>query len=234
MECSPRIKNLTDESLAVRWPNFSCICSITYSGSVQLHWRQWPAAQTGSPPEWFSTNKAVLGAGPSGLFASDAIVTETGSLIVAGTPVGTPSTVIVWEISPGAVNHPGGNQQSLKYGLPAQTPLPFGPPPWPGIAPLAAYLMSWQEQQPSADTKPAQWAGQLPMESDERAGPMLHCSPISNLSAYVTPDASTLTTWGSGVTEIAFDPSRGGSALTTVICEGRTFPIMHLLCTFSD
>jgi hypothetical protein len=215
-------------SVAVRWPNFLCICSITYSGSLQLHWRQWPAAQAGSPSKWFSTTKAVLGAGPSGLFAADIIVTDTGSLIVAGTPVGTPSTVIVWEISPGGVNHPGGNQQSLKYGLPVQTPLPFGPPPWPGIAPLAAYLMSWQEQ-PITDTKPVQWAAQTQVEGDEKPGPMLQCSPISNLSTYVAPEASTLTTWGSGVCAIAFDPSRGGSALITLMCEGKRFLSHRLL-----
>lgn len=161
-----------------------------------------------------------MGAGPSGIFASDAIINDTGSLIVAGTPVGTPSTVIVWEISPGSVNHTGGSQPPLKYGVPVQTPLAFGPPPWAGISPLAAYLMSWQEH-PSTDTKPAQWVGQVHVENEEKAGPMLLCSPISNLSAYVAPDASTLSTWGSGVAEIAFDPSRGGSALLTMICEGR-------------
>ncbi|CAM6096490.1 unnamed protein product [Calypogeia fissa] len=222
---APSSKSLEERFLAhiprsaVRWPNFLCICSITYSGSVQLHWRQWPSAQTGSSPKWFSTSKAVLGAGPSGLFASDTIITDTGSLLVAGTPIGTPSTVIVWEISPGVVNHSGGSQQQIKYGMPVPTPLALGPPPWPGIAPLAAYLLSWQEHSTS-DPKPAQWAGQLRVEDEEEPGPVLHCSPISNLSAYVAPDASTLTTWGSGVVEIAFDPSRGGSALMTMICEG--------------
>ncbi|URE39109.1 hypothetical protein MUK42_17850, partial [Musa troglodytarum] len=52
----------------------------------------------------------------------------------------------------------------------------------------------------------------------------LHCSPVSNFSAYVSPEAAAqsaaTTTWGSGVTAAAFDPTRGGSVITVVIVEG--------------
>lgn len=52
----------------------------------------------------------------------------------------------------------------------------------------------------------------------------IHCSPVSNFSAYVSPEAAaqsaTTTTWGSGVTAVAFDPTRGGSVISVVIVEG--------------
>ncbi|KAL2932075.1 Mediator of RNA polymerase II transcription subunit 16 [Bienertia sinuspersici] len=54
---------------------------------------------------------------------------------------------------------------------------------------------------------------------------MLHCSPVSNFSAYVSPEAASqsaaTTTWGSGVTAVSFDPTRGGSVITVVIVEGQ-------------
>lgn len=53
----------------------------------------------------------------------------------------------------------------------------------------------------------------------------IHCSPVSNFSAYVSPEAAaqsaTTTTWGSGVTAVAFDPTRGGSVIAVVIVEGN-------------
>jgi hypothetical protein len=53
----------------------------------------------------------------------------------------------------------------------------------------------------------------------------IHCCPVSNFSAYVSPEAAaqsaTTTTWGSGVTSVAFDPTRGGSVITVVIVEGE-------------
>ncbi|KAL2630105.1 hypothetical protein R1flu_014791 [Riccia fluitans] len=199
-----------------RWPNFLCICVVLFSGSVQLRWRQWPPQNFG-PVKWHATNKAVLGAGPSGVFCADAIITDSGNLHVVGAPVGHPSTLVVWEVSPWVLNPAGASQQAVKYTLGGQSPLAFGPTSWPGVSPLAAYLMSWQEQA-GVDVKTSQSQGQP--ESDEKAGPMLYCSPVSNLSAYVTPEASTLSTWGSGVAAVAFDPSRGGNALVTVICEG--------------
>ncbi|KAG6558180.1 hypothetical protein Mapa_000361 [Marchantia paleacea] len=201
---------------SARWPDILCTCAVFFSGSVQLRWRQWPPKNYG-PVKWHATNKAVLGAGPSGVFCADAIITDSGSLHVAGAPVGHPSTLVVWEVSPWVVNPGGTNQQAAKYSMGVQSPLGFGPPSWPGVAPLAAYLLSWQEQAGN-DVKVSQAQAQL--ENDEKAAPLLHCSPVSNLSGYVTPEASTLSTWGSGIAAIAFDPSRGGNALVTVICEG--------------
>ncbi|KAM1918039.1 hypothetical protein ACFX13_037567 [Malus domestica] len=53
----------------------------------------------------------------------------------------------------------------------------------------------------------------------------LHCSLVSNFSAYVSPEAAsqsaTTTTWGFGVTAVAFDPTRGGSVIAVVIVEGQ-------------
>lgn len=87
----------------MKWPNILCICSVFSSGSVQLHWAQWPP-QNGAHARWFSTSKGLLGAGPSGIMAADAIITESGSLHVAGVPLVNPSTVVVWEVMPGPGN----------------------------------------------------------------------------------------------------------------------------------
>ena len=137
---------------------------------------------------------------------------DAGSLLVAGAPVGNPSTVVVWEVTAWDLNSPGSTQQvAAKIGIGnIQSPLLATPPSWPGFAPLAAYLFTWQEQA-TPDTM---------LEGEECPGPLLHCSVVSNFSAYVSPDAAAITSWGSGVTSVAFDPSRGGSALVTVIVEG--------------
>ena len=89
--------------VAVGWPSILCVCSVFSSGSVQLHWSQWPS-QNSAHPRWFSTSKGLLGAGPSGIMAADAIVTEYGALHVAGVPLVNPSTVVVWEVMPGLGN----------------------------------------------------------------------------------------------------------------------------------
>ncbi|KAK4399071.1 Mediator of RNA polymerase II transcription subunit, partial [Sesamum angolense] len=100
-----------------------------------------PPNQTGAPSKWFCTSKGLLGAGPSGIMAADAIVTDSGAMHVAGVPIVNPSTVVVWEVTPG----PGNGFQ------------------------------------------------------------------VSNFSAYVKPEAAAqsaaTTTWGSGVTAVAFDPN---------------------------
>lgn len=196
--------------LAARWPNFLCVCSVFWAGTVQLHWKQWPASPNSS--RWFSSKKGVLGGGPSGVFTADVTISDAGSLLVAGVPVGNPSTVVVWEVTAWDLNSPGSTQQvAAKIGIGnIQSPLLATPPSWPGFAPLAAYLFTWQEQA-TPDTM---------LEGEECPGPLLHCSVVSNFSAYVSPDAAAITSWGSGVTSVAFDPSRGGSALVTVIVEG--------------
>jgi hypothetical protein len=71
---------------AAGWPNILCVCSVFSSGSVQLHWSQWPSKNS-AEPRWFSTSKGLLGAGPSGIMAADAIITESGALHVAGVPL---------------------------------------------------------------------------------------------------------------------------------------------------
>ncbi|KAL4349117.1 hypothetical protein AHAS_Ahas10G0009900 [Arachis hypogaea] len=116
------------------------------SGSVQLHWSQWPHCQNAAPARWFCTSKGLLGCGPSGIMDADAIIMDSGAMHVAGVPIVNPSTVVVWEVMPGPGN------------------------------------------------------------------------------AYVSPEAaaqsSAATTWGSGVTAVAFDPTRGGFVIAVVIIEG--------------
>ncbi|KAL8467946.1 hypothetical protein ACS0TY_031263 [Phlomoides rotata] len=199
------------------WPNFLCVCSVFSSGSVQLHWSQWPPNQSGATSKWFCTSKGLLGAGPSGIMAADAIVTDSGAMHIAGVPIVNPSTVVVWEVTPGPGN---GFQATPKTSVNSEVPPSLNPPSWDGFAPLAAYLFSWQEYLSLEGKK-----GEKKTEQDYSDMIALHCSPVSNFSAYVSPEAAAqsaaTTTWGSGVTAIAFDPTRGGSVLSVVIVEGQ-------------
>ncbi|XP_020093804.1 mediator of RNA polymerase II transcription subunit 16 isoform X1 [Ananas comosus] len=201
--------------ISVRWPNILCICSVFSSGSVQLHWAQWPS-QNGSAPRWFSTSKGLLGAGPSGIMAADAIITESGALHVAGVPLVNPSTVVVWEVMPGPGN---GFQTTAKISTTSSIPPYLSPPSWTGFAPLATYLFSLQEYLGSEGMQ-----GKKPDHEITEAA-SIHCSPVSNFSAYVSPEtaaqSATTTTWGSGVTAVAFDPTHGGSVIAVVIVEGQ-------------
>ncbi|GAB2231421.1 hypothetical protein Droror1_Dr00010427 [Drosera rotundifolia] len=202
---------------SARWPNFLCVCSVFSSGSVQLHWSLWPAVQNGVSPKWFCTSKGLLGAGPSGIMAADVIITDTGAMHVAGVPIVNPSTVVVWEVTPGPGN---GFQATLKISSNNGIPPSLSPPSWSGFAPLAAYLFSWQEYFISEAKQ-----GKKHTDQDFSNVVSLHCSPVSNFSAYVSPEAASLsaatTTWGSGVTAVAFDPTRGGSVIAIVIVEGQ-------------
>ncbi|KAK3005384.1 hypothetical protein RJ639_016788 [Escallonia herrerae] len=199
------------------WPNFLCVCSVFSSGSVQLHWSQCPPNQSGAASRWFCTSKGLLGAGPSGIMAADAIVTDSGAMHVAGVPIVNPSTVVVWEVTPGPGN---GFQVTPKASVSNGVPPSLSPPSWGGFAPLAAYLFSWQEYL-LLEAK----QGKTQTEQDYSDMVALHCSPVSNFSAYVSPEAAAqsaaTTTWGSGVTAVAFDPTRGGSVIAVVIVEGQ-------------
>ncbi|XP_058078036.1 mediator of RNA polymerase II transcription subunit 16 [Magnolia sinica] len=199
------------------WPNFLCVCSVFSSGSVQLHWSQWPPTQNDATSKWFSTSKGLLGAGPSGIMVADAIITEAGTLHVAGVPIVNPSTVVVWEVTPGPGN---GFQTTPKTNTSNGVPPSLNPPSWTGFAPLAAYLLSWQEYLGSGGKQ-----GLKPADQELNETVSLHCSPVSNFSAYVSPEAAAqsaaTTTWGSGVTAVTFDPTRGGSVIAVVILEGQ-------------
>ncbi|KAJ6846362.1 putative mediator of RNA polymerase II transcription subunit 16 [Iris pallida] len=201
---------------AARWPHFLCVCSVFSSGSLQLHWAQWPP-QTGRQPKWFSTSKVLLGAGPSGIMAADAIITEAGAMHVAGVPLVNPSTVVVWEVTPGPGN---GFQATAKINTSISVPPVLNPPCWTGFAPLAAYLFSLQDYIISEEKQ-----GKKQKDQEYSDAASLHCSPVSNFSAYVSPEAAAqsaaTTTWGSGVTAVAFDPARGGSVISVVIVEGQ-------------
>ncbi|KAI6703785.1 hypothetical protein NL676_012921 [Syzygium grande] len=202
---------------SARWPNFLCVCSVFSSGSVQLNWSQWPPSQSGVAPKWFHTSKGLLGAGPSGIMAADAIVTDSGAMHVAGVPIVNPSTVVVWEVTPGPGN---GFQATPKASATPGVPPSVNPPNWAGFAPLAAYLFSWQEYLLSEAKQ-----GKRHTDQDLNDAVSLHCSPVSNFSAYVSPEAAAqsaaTTTWGSGVTAVAFDPTCGGSVIAIVIVEGQ-------------
>ncbi|KAJ6802489.1 putative mediator of RNA polymerase II transcription subunit 16 [Iris pallida] len=201
---------------AARWPHFLCVCSVFSSGSLQLHWAQWPP-QTGRQPKWFSTSKVLLGVGPSGIMAADAIITEAGAMHVAGVPLVNPSTVVVWEVTPGPGN---GFQATAKINTSISVPPVLNPPCWTGFAPLAAYLFSLQDYIISEEKQ-----GKKQKDQEYSDAASLHCSPVSNFSAYVSPEAAAqsaaTTTWGSGVTAVAFDPARGGSVISVVIVEGQ-------------
>lgn len=208
-----------------RWPRFLCVCSVFSSGSVQLHWARWPPTQTGAPPKWFSTSKGLLGAGPSGIMAADAIITEAGAMHVAGVPLVNPSTVVVWEVTPGPGN---GFHATAKISTGSPVPPSLNSPSWTGFAPLAAYMFSLQEYIISEEKQGKKHSDQ---ELSEIAS--LHCSPVSNFSAYVSPEAAAqsaaTTTWGSGVTAVAFDPTRGGSVISVVIVEGMQSIIIYFI-----
>ncbi|PIA45593.1 hypothetical protein AQUCO_01600065v1 [Aquilegia coerulea] len=200
---------------SARWPNFLCVCSVFTSGSIQLHWSQWSPTQSSAGSKWFSTRKGLLGAGPSGIMTADAIITESGTMHVAGVPIVNPSTVVVWEVTPGPGNE---CQVTMKSNMSTGVPPSINPPCWTGFAPLAAYLFSWQEYLGSD--------GKQGIQNDQASSETisLHCSPVSNFSAYVSPEAaaqSTATTWGSAVTAVAFDPACSGSVITVVIVEGQ-------------
>ncbi|KAI0520405.1 hypothetical protein KFK09_007877 [Dendrobium nobile] len=201
---------------AARWPNFLCVCSVFSSGSIQLHWARWPPPESGEPQKWFSTSKGLLGAGPSGIMAADAIITEAGIMHVAGVPLVNPSTVVVWEVTPGPGN---GFHVTAKINTTSSIPPPLSPC-WSGFAPLAASLFSWQEYIISQEKQVKRQTDQEILEALP-----LHCSPVSNFSAYVSPEAAAqsaaTTTWGSGVTAVAFDPTKGGSMIAVVIVEGQ-------------
>ncbi|XP_038711662.1 mediator of RNA polymerase II transcription subunit 16-like isoform X2 [Tripterygium wilfordii] len=202
---------------SARWPNVLCVCSVFSSGSVQLHWSQWPPSRSDRTPKWFSTSKGLLGAGPSGIMAADAIITDSGSMHVAGVPIVNPSTVVVWEVTPGSGS---GLQSSPKKSLSDGVPASINSSSWEGFSPLAAYLLSWQEYVISVEKQ-----GRKQSEQDSSDSAFLHCSPVSNFSAYVSPEAAAqsaaTTTWGSAVSAVAFDPTCGGSIIAVVIVEGQ-------------
>ncbi|XP_020220669.1 mediator of RNA polymerase II transcription subunit 16 isoform X2 [Cajanus cajan] len=201
---------------AAKWPNFLCVCSVFSSGSVQLHWSQWPP-QNATPPKWFCTSKGPLGCGPSGIMAADAIITDSGAMHVAGVPIVNPSTIVVWEVMPGPGN---GFQVTPRTSTNNGVPPPLNSPNWTGFSPLVAYLFSWQDYLLSEEKQGKNQTNQNLGDSIS-----LHCSPVSNFSAYVSPEASAqsaaTTTWGSGVTAVAFDPTCGGSVIAVVIVEGQ-------------
>ncbi|XP_058730846.1 mediator of RNA polymerase II transcription subunit 16 isoform X2 [Vicia villosa] len=200
---------------SARWPNFLCVCSVFSSGSVQLHWSQWPPSQNGSTPRWFYTSKGLLGCGPSGIMAGDAIITDSGAMHVAGVPIVNPSTIVVWEVTPGPGSFQATPMTSITPGVP-----PLIPPNWAGFAPLAAYLFSWQDYLLSQAKQ-----GNKLTDINISDALLLYCSPVSNFSAYVSPEAAAqsaaTTTWGSGVTAVAFDPTCAGSVIAVVIVEGQ-------------
>ncbi|KAL5150516.1 Mediator of RNA polymerase II transcription subunit 16 [Glycine soja] len=210
-------KYLSQQSqTSARWPNFLCVCSVFSSGSVQLHWSQWPPTQNGTTPKWFCTSKGLLGCGPSGIMAGDAIITDSGAMHVAGVPIVNPSTIVVWEVAPGPGN---GFQVTPKTSTTCGVP-PLSPPNWDGFAALAAYLFSWQDYLLSEAKQ-----GRKQTDQNLVDAVPLYCSPVSNFSAYVSPEAAAqsaaTTTWGSGVTAVAFDPTRAGSVIAVVIVEGQ-------------
>ena len=150
-----------------------------------------------------------MGAGQSDLISADAIVNESGSLIIAGVPIGNPSTVVIWDVSPLPTN----NQDTIQMKI--------------GIAPLPSVLLGWhdgsgKDTKMGIDTSSHISSTEAKAQPTDAESPPLFCSPISNLSAYVTPEVSkaTVNGLGSGVASIAFDPSKAGSVLVVLLNEG--------------
>ncbi|KAH7306582.1 hypothetical protein KP509_22G020500 [Ceratopteris richardii] len=217
----------------VRWPNILCVCSVSLSGYVQLHWCQWPPLGGTGKQNWFATRKGVLGTGRNDLISADAIVGESGALLIAGVPFGNSSRVVIWEVAPLFVNNRGTVQQII-----------VGLASWPGIASLPAVLLSWHEwlgnkmksvmdnsaQLDGVEVRPQTLSAYVrsqepPASGDDANAPSLHCSVVSYLSAYATSetDISTKVGPGSGVSTVAFDPSKGGSVLVILLNEGRQY-----------
>ncbi|CAH2071662.1 unnamed protein product [Thlaspi arvense] len=192
--------------------------------------RRAPKAQLGGPtfsvyalsshPALFNfigPREALHQSGPSGIMAADAIITDSGAMHVAGVPIVNPSTIVVWEVTPG----PGNELQTTpKISTGSRVPPSLSSSSWIGFAPLAAYLFNWQEYLISEIKQ-----GKKPTDQEATDAISLSCSPVSNFSAYVSPEAAAqsaaTTTWGSGVTAVAFDPTRGGSVIAVVIVEGQ-------------
>ncbi|MCO5608735.1 hypothetical protein L7F22_062950 [Adiantum nelumboides] len=213
----------------VRWPNFLCVCSVSLSGYVRLHWCQWPPVASTLKTNWFATKRAVLGVGRSDLMSADAIVSEAGTLLIAGVPIGNSSSVVVWEVAPISTNSQGNPQVVSGFAS------------WPGTSPLPAFLLSWHEKSaendmkavtesaihlPGVEVKPQTSLTNMrsqepPASSDETGAPLLQCSVVSYLSACAENDISTRVGWGSGVSAVSFDPSKGGSVLIVLLNEGR-------------
>ena len=47
------------------------------------------------------------------MFTGDAIISDSGSLLVAAAPVGNPSTVVVWEVTAWDLSTPGNTWQYI-------------------------------------------------------------------------------------------------------------------------
>ncbi|MED6207531.1 hypothetical protein PIB30_036688 [Stylosanthes scabra] len=103
------------------------------SGSVQLHWSQWPHCQNAEPPRWFCTSKGLLGCGPSGIMAGDAIITDSGAMHVAGVPIVNPSTIVVWEVMPGPGNGFQATPKTTVVIIEGQYMSPYDPDEGPSI-----------------------------------------------------------------------------------------------------
>ncbi|CAI9262585.1 unnamed protein product [Lactuca saligna] len=121
------------------------------------------------------------------------------------------------DVTPGFGN---GFQETPKTSTTNGIPSSLTPPSWDGFASWASYLFSWKEYFDSESKQ-----GKKLTEQDYSDMVALHCSPVSNFSAYVSPEASTqlaaTTTWGSRVTAVAFGPTCGGSVIAIVIVEGQ-------------
>ncbi|RHN71910.1 hypothetical protein MtrunA17_Chr2g0281951 [Medicago truncatula] len=124
-------KFISQQSQTSDGPIF-CVCSVLQSGSVQLHWSQWPPTQNATLHKWFCTSKGLLACGPSGIITGDAIITDNGTLLVAGVPAVNPAAIIVWEVMPGRGNSlQFSPKKSINNGVP-----PLSAPNWSGFAPL--------------------------------------------------------------------------------------------------
>ncbi|KAG0447006.1 hypothetical protein HPP92_028519 [Vanilla planifolia] len=97
---------------------------------------------------------------------------------------------------------------------------PPNPPCWTGFAPLAACLFNLQRVYNFSRK-----ARESSLTKEIMEATLASLFTCINFSAYISPEAAAqsaaTTTWGSGVTAVAFDPTRGGSMISVVIVEGQ-------------
>lgn len=70
--------------------------------------------------------------------AADAIVTDSGAMHIAGVPIVNPSTVVVWEVTPGPGN---GFEATPKTTINNVVPPSVNPPNWSGFAPPSSLFV---------------------------------------------------------------------------------------------
>uniref|UniRef100_A0A0R0FX46 Mediator of RNA polymerase II transcription subunit 16 n=1 Tax=Glycine max TaxID=3847 RepID=A0A0R0FX46_SOYBN len=191
----------------IKTPNFLCVCSVFSSGSVQLHWSQWPP-QNATTPKWFCTSKGPLGCGPCGIMAGDAIITDSGTMLVTGVPIVNPSTIVVWEVMPGPGN---GFQYIIYLTFVGQYMSPYDPDEGPSIT--GWRVQRWESSlqhdvlHPIFGNPTSSMGGQPPMQTVWQTKVELSIPPTNDFKNHQAP-AVGMNTDMQKVSDFGFDKSK--------------------------